>query len=135
MLHTYPAVNSIRDEPHFADLLETLLDKNTKVSELNAFREERNKERTVKSRVLSRDIEATKNELQEFREVNWTISLLKDYIDQLQEYKKRLNHIQAMEEDKLVMPQISDNIMDEDGVITATHFTVKEWLLYKKGAS
>ena len=89
----------------------------------------------MKSQVLSRDIEATKNELQEFREVNWTISLLKDYIDQLQEYKKRLNHIQAMEEDKLVMPQISDNIMDEDGVITATHFTVKEWLLYKKGAS
>ena len=30
------------------------------------------------------------------------------------------------------MPQISDNITDEDGVITASQFTVQEWLLYKK---
>ena len=65
--------------------METLLEEATKVSELNAFREERNKDRTVKARVLSRDIKAIKNELQEFDGGGWKISLLKDYIDQLQE--------------------------------------------------
>ena len=64
MLHTNPAVGSIRDEPHFAELLETLLEENTRGSRLNAFKEERNKEREVKWHALSRDVEAVKNELQ-----------------------------------------------------------------------
>ena len=79
------------------------------MSELNAFREERNRDRAVKARVLSRDIEATKTELQEFDSGGWRISLLRDYIDQLQELKKRWNQIQAMEENVLEMSEVSDN--------------------------
>ena len=37
-----------------------------------------------------------------------------------------------MEEDSLVMPQISDNIPNEDGAVTVTQFSVQEWLLYRK---
>ena len=40
--------------------------------------------------------------------------------------------IQAMEENVLEMPEISDNIIDEDGVATASQFSVQEWLLYRR---
>ena len=103
MRHTNPSLGTIRDDPYFAELLEALIEEATRVSELNAFREERNRDRAVKSRVLSRDIEAIKTELQEFDSGGWRISLLRDYIDQLHELKKRWNQIQAMEENVLVM--------------------------------
>merc|ERR1712030_231852 len=109
-------LGAIRDEPYFAELLETLLEEATRVSELNAFREERNRDRAVKARVLSRDIEATKTELQEFDSGGWRISLLRDYIDHLHDLKKRWNQIQAMEENVLNMSEVFDNITDEDGV-------------------
>ena len=37
-----------------------------------------------------------------------------------------------MEETEITFPMIRDNILDEDGVSTATSFTLQEWLLYKK---
>ena len=40
--------------------------------------------------------------------------------------------IQAMEENVLEMSKISDNIIDEDGVATASQFSVQEWLLYRR---
>ena len=30
-----------------------------------------------------------------------------------------------------MLPMITDDIVDEDGVSTATHFTIQSWLLYK----
>ena len=48
------------------------------------------------------------------------------------ELKKRWNQIQAMEENVLDMPEVFDNITDEDGVATASQFSVQEWLLYRR---
>ena len=43
------------------------------------------------------------------------ISIIKDYIDQLQELKRRLNQIQAMGEVEISFPNMTDTIIDEDG--------------------
>ena len=37
-----------------------------------------------------------------------------------------------MEENVLDMPEVFDNITDEDGVPTASQFSVQEWLLYRR---
>ena len=60
------------------------------------------------------------------------MSLIRDYVDQLQEFKKMMNQVQVIEEREFILPMITDDIVDEDGVSTATHFTMQSWLLYKK---
>ena len=81
------------------------LEKNTRV-ELSFYKEEKSKEREAKAHALSRDIETIKNEFQEVGDSDWTVSLICDYVDQLQELKKRMNQVQAMEERELALPMI-----------------------------
>ena len=53
-------------------------------------------------------------------------------MDQLQDLRKRLFQVLALEERELVLLMIMDEIIDEDGVHTPTHFTMHSGLLYKK---
>ena len=73
-----------------------------------------------------------KQELQEFDDNSWSISIIKDYIDQLQDLKRHLNQIQAMEEVEMSFPDLMDTIVDEDGGTVTSSFTLQEWILYKK---
>ena len=60
------------------------------------------------------------------------ISIIKDYIDQLQELKRRLNQIQAMGEVEISFPNMTDTIIDEDGGAITSNFSLHEWLFFKK---
>ena len=91
-----------------------LLKEVRKVKELNSSREGWDIDRTV----LFGDIEAIKKELQELDSGGGNMSLLQDYIQHLQELTRRWTLIQALEEDGLAMPQISDNIPNEVGAVT-----------------
>ena len=55
-----------------------------------------------------------------------------DYIEQLQDLRKRLNQIQSMEEAEVSFPSLMDTILDEDGGSITSSFTLQEWILYKK---
>ena len=83
MLHVIPTVGELQDEQLFADLMENLLDENVHVSELNIIKEEKSKERSIKAKALARDVENEKEELKEFDDNSWSISIIKDYIEQL----------------------------------------------------
>ena len=132
MLHVIPTVGELQDEQLFADLMENLLDENVHVSELNIIKEEKSKERSIKAKALARDVINVKEELHEFDDNSWSISIIKDYIDQLQDLKKRLNQIQAMEEVEMSFPDLMDTIVDEDEGTVTSSFTLQEWILYKK---
>ena len=132
MLHLIPTVGELQDEQPFADLMENLHDENVRVSELNVVKEEKSKERSIKAKALARDVMNVKEELQEFDDNSWSISIIKDYIDQLQDLKRRLNQIQAMEEVEMSFPDLMDTIVDEDGGSVTSSFTLQEWILYKK---
>ena len=132
MLHVNPTVGELQDEQLFADLMENLLDENVRVSELNIIKEEKSKERNIKAKALARDVENVKEELREFDDNSWSISIIKDYIEQLQDLRKRLNQIQSMEEAEVSFPSHMDTILDEDGGSITSSFTLQEWILYKK---
>ena len=91
----------------------------------------KNRERSIKAKALLRDVKNLKEELKEYDDNSWSISIVKDYIDQLQDLKRRLNHIQAMEKVEVPFPELSDTIMDEDGGAVTSSFSFQEWLLFK----
>ena len=73
-----------------------------------------------------------KEELQEFDDNSWSIFIIKDYIDQLQDLKNCLNQIQAMEEMEMSFLSLTETIVEEDGGNITPSFTLQEWILYKK---
>ena len=125
-------MGDLQEEQPFADLMESLLDESVRVSELNVAREEKTKERKIKAKALARDAEILKQELQGFNDNSWSISIVKDYIDQLQDLRRCLSQIQAMEEVEMTFPELTDIFLDEDGVAVTSTFTLRDWLLYKK---
>ena len=132
MLHVRANVGDIQDEHPFCEFMETLLEENVRVSKLNVVREEKNRERSIKAKALLRDVKNLKEELKEYDDNSWSISVIKDYIDQLQDFKRRLSHVQAMEEVEVAFPELSDTIIDEDGGVVTSKFSFQEWLLFKK---
>ena len=56
---------------------------------------------------------------------------LKDFLDQIQEPKKRKSQLQALDGEQLALAYMEDEIID-DGGITIVTLSVSEWLLFKK---
>ena len=79
-------------------------------------REDKNQERTLKKRALQLDLEALKHEINDTPDQDLIVGVLQDYLDQLQELKKRRSQIQALDPQELVMDDIEDVIKDNDGV-------------------
>ena len=59
------------------------------------------------------------------------VIILKDFLDQIQEPKKRKSQLQALDGEKLALANMEDEIID-DGGITIVTLSVSEWLLFKK---
>ena len=78
-------------------------------------REDKNQERTLKKRALQLDLEALKHEINDTPDQDLIVRVLQDYLDQLQELKKRRSQIQALDPQELVMDDIQDVIEDDDG--------------------
>ena len=78
-------------------------------------REDKNQERTLKKRALQLDLEALKHEINDTPDQDLIVGVLQDYLDQLQELKKRRSQIQALDPQELVMDDIEDVIEDDDG--------------------
>ena len=95
-------------------------------------RKDKNQERTLKKRALQLDLEALKHEINDTPDQDLIVGVLQDYLDQLQELKKRRSQIQALDPQELVMDDIQDVIEDDDGGLTTAAFSVPQWLIFKK---
>ena len=69
-----------------------------------AMRRRVRKERLLKKRTLQRDKESLKHKINDTPEQDLIVGVLKDFLDQLQELKKRRSQIQSMDSQELVMP-------------------------------
>ena len=67
-----------------------------------------------------------KHQINDTPEQDLIVGVLRDYLDQLQEMKKRRSQIQSLDPQELVMDEIQDVIEDEDGGSTTTVFSVPE---------
>ena len=109
-----------------------LIEESTRIHSITNTHEDRNKERLLKKRALQRDLDALKHEINYTPSQDLIVGVLRDYLEQLQELKKRRLQIQALDPQELVMDDIEDEIEDEDGSSTTASFSVPQWLIFKK---
>ena len=128
MLNLQPNLTTIRDCPNLLQLNNMLVEESTRIHSILTTQEDRNQERLLKKRALQRDIESLKHEINDTPEQDLIVGVLKDFLDQLQELKKRRSQIQTMDSQELVMA----NIQDEDGGSTVATFSVPEWLIQEE---
>ena len=63
----------------------------------------------------SNPLDLLKHKIDDTPEQDLIVGVLKDFLDQLQELKKRRSQIQSIDSQELVMEEIQDVIEDEDG--------------------
>ena len=73
-----------------------LVEESTRIHSILTTREDKNQERLLKKRALQRDLEALKHEINNTPEQDLIVGVLKDFLDQLQELKKRRSQIQSI---------------------------------------
>ena len=56
-----------------------------------------------------------KHEIIDTPDQNLIVGVLRDYLNQLQELKRRMSQIQALDQQELIMDEIQDVIEDDDG--------------------
>ena len=97
MLKVQPNLTSIRDRTNLLELNNMLVEESTRIHSILSTQEDRNQEKLLKKRALQRDIEALKHEINDTPEQDLILGLLRDFLDQLMELKKRRSQIQAMD--------------------------------------
>ena len=132
MLNVQLNIASIRDCPSLQHLGSILIEESTRIHSITNTHEDRNQERLLKKRALQRDLDALKHEINYTPSQDLIVGVLRDYLEQLQELKKRRLQIQALDPQELVMDDIEDEIEDEDGSSTTASFSVPQWLIFKK---
>ena len=108
------------------------VEESTRIHGVLTTQKDRNKERLLKKRALQRDIDSLNYDINDTPEQDLIVGVLKDFLDQLQELKKRRSELQALDSQELVMTSIQDIIEDEDAGSTVATFSVPEWLTFKK---
>ena len=113
MLNVQPNISSIRDVPNLQHLMSMLIEESNRIHSITTTLEDRNQERLLKTRALQQDLEALKLEINDTPSQDLIVSLLRDFLDQLQKLKRQKSHLQALDAHKLVLNDIADEIGDE----------------------
>ena len=74
-------------------IMNMLVEESTRIHCVLTTQEDRNQERLLKKRALQRDIESLKHGINDTPEQDLIVGVLKDFLDQLQELKKRRSQI------------------------------------------
>ena len=82
-------LSTIRDCPNLQQLLNMLVEESTRIHSILTTQEDKNQDRLMKKRELQKDIEALRHEINDNPEQDLIVGVLKDFLDQLQELKKR----------------------------------------------
>ena len=96
MLNVQPNISTMRDCPNLQQLMTMLVEESTRIHSILTTREDKNQERLLKRRALQRDLEALKQKINDTPEQDLIVGVLKDFLDQLQELKKRRSQIQSI---------------------------------------
>ena len=77
-------------------------------------------------------IESLKDEISCTPSEELIVSILKDFLEQLRDLKRWLSQLQSIEDQEIALPQIEDEIEDEDRTVTSAELSVSDWLCHKK---
>ena len=121
-------VHAIRDIPPLSDRYEALLDEYQEINGLRTDREDQGKDVERRLKQFLSELNSLKEEINSAEEEELVVLVLKDYLDQISELKKKIGAIRALTNEELVTPDITQEEEDRDRVTFVATYTVYEWL-------
>ncbi len=98
------------------------------ISNQRVEREEQNRDVSRKTRILMTELNAVRREIEGTAGEDFTISVIKDYLDQISDLRKKLGTIRSLDDHEIPILPVRATDYDRDGVATEMIYSVDEWL-------
>ena len=128
IMRVNPNIHSIRDIPDLNDRYEALLQEYQEINQQRADREDQAQEVSRKARNFMTELLALKTEIEGTEDPDMVVVIIKDYLDQVSDLKKKLSNIRALDDREVPLNQVRVTEVDRDGVTFDALYNVDEWL-------
>ena len=99
------------------------------VSNQRVEREEESRDVNRRTRILMLELNAVRREMEGTEENDFSLSVIKDYLDQISDLKKKLGGIRALDDHEIPILPVRATEYDRDGVAMEMVYSVDEWLI------
>ena len=98
------------------------------ISNQRVEREEQNRDVSRRTRILMTELNAVRREIEGTAGEDFTISVIKDYLEQISDIRKKLSTIRSLNDQEIPILPVRTTEYDGDGVGTEMVYSVDEWL-------
>merc|ERR1712030_75455 len=118
-----------RDIPVLYERYNELLNEYQEINNLRTDTEDQEQEIHRKMRIFMLELNSLKEEIYNTREEDMVVLVIKDYLDQLTDLKKKLGAIRSLTTDEIDTPRVNQVERDRDGVTFSSTYTADDWML------
>merc|ERR1712030_113753 len=118
-----------RDIPVLYERYNELLNEYQEINNLRTDTEDQEQEIHRKMRIFMLELNSLKEEITNTREEDMVVLVIKDYLDQLTDLKRKLGAIRSLTTDEIDTPRVNQVERDRDGVTFSSTYTADDWML------
>ena len=129
MMRVSANIHNLRDIPILNDRYNHLLNEYQEINVLRTDSEDQDKEIERKLKTFMLELNSLKEEINATDEEEMVVLVIKDYLDQVSDLKKKLGSIRSMTSNEIVTPNVTQEEEDRDGVTFDATYTVDDWIV------
>ena len=115
MMRVSANIHNLRDIPILNDRYNHLLNEYQEINVLRTDSEDQDKEIERKLKTFMLELNSLKEEINATDEEEMVVLVIKDYLDQVSDLKKKLGSIRSMTSNEIVTPNVTQEEEDRDG--------------------
>ena len=129
MMRVSANIHNLRDIPILNDRYNHLLTEYQEINVLRTDSEDQDKEIERKLKTFMLELNSLKEEINATDEEEMVVMVIKEYLDQVSDLKKKLGSIRSMTSNEIVTPNVTQEEEDRDGVTFDATYTVDDWIV------
>jgi hypothetical protein len=123
-----PNIGVMADIPELMDQHDQLILLYKAISNQRVEREDQTRDVSRRTRILMAELNTVRREIEDTSDEDFTLSVIKDYLDQVSDLKNKLGAIRSLDDREIPIQPVRATEYDRDGVATDLVYTVDEWL-------
>ena len=129
MMRVSGNIHNLRDIPALYERYNHLLNEYQEINTLRTDTEDQEQEIHRKMKIFMLELNSLKEEITTTHEEDMVVLVIKDYLDQLSDLKKKLGGIRSLTTNEIDTPRVNQLEEDRDGVTFSSTYTVDDWML------
>ena len=129
MMRVSGNIHNLRDIPTLNDRYNHLLNEYQEINILRTDTEDQEQEIHRKLKTFMLELNSLKEEINATHDEDMVVLVIKDYLDQVSDLKKKLGGIRSMTTNEVDTPRVTQLEEDRDGVTFNVTYTVDDWMV------